>query len=258
MKPFPVEHPLPCDLDGLHQMVWPDPADPHRFADLDNLQPTSERLLVGEHPSALFQRAWLLVGMQPLLTAMTEQNERVSDLFARIARFEEGLAQKYIKLGIEAAWISDDYGISLGAAFSLDLWRQYVKSHLQQLVACYHEANVLVILHSFGSIETIIEDVLEIGIDVLDPLQPNCNKLDLIRQRTAGRICLCGGIESSLLFSGNVDKTRSETHRRIRELGQQGGYIVGPDDEWDYPASTHAAMLEAVAHYRDNVRRRRR
>ncbi|MBI4578326.1 MAG: hypothetical protein HY718_01395 [Planctomycetes bacterium] len=254
MMPFPIGHPLDAGLTGLGSLAWPDPADSRCFADLAHRQPDRESLYVAEHPFAIYERAWLLVGMQPLLAAMADRPERVDELFARIGVFEEGIAQQYVRMGAEAAWISDDYGMSSAMMFSPEMWDRFVRPHLKRIVQCYHDAGALVILHSCGNVTPLIEALVEVGIDVLDPLQPNCNRLDEVRRRTAGRVCLCGGVEASTLLSGDVPGTMLRTHERIAQLGKDGGYIVGPDDEWDYPAVTHEAMLKAVEVYRRRPR----
>lgn len=257
MLPMPVHHPLMADLDGLDDHTWPDATDPQLFADLVNRRHASNHLLIGEHPSALYERAWLLAGMQPLTEAMTDWPDRVDDLFDRIGAFECAIARRYIGLGIEAAWIADDYGMNSGLRFSPELWRRFVRPHLKRTIDLYREAGVLVILHSCGNITELIDDFLELAINVLDPLQPTCNHLDSIRGRTDGRICLCGGVEAATLLGGDTRRTLADTCRRIEQLGREGGYIVGPDDEWEFPPDTHSAMLNAVEHHRDQTRRGR-
>jgi hypothetical protein len=65
---------------------------------------------------------------------------------------------------------------------------------------------------------------------------------------------LCGGVEASTLLAGDVMTTNLRTHERISQLGKDGGYIVGPDDEWEYPPDTHQAMLKAVEIHRRRPR----
>lgn len=250
MMPFPIAHPLDAALEDFSRVVWPDHEDPRLFADLQHVRCTPDQLLIGRHPFAIYERAWLLAGMQPLLTAMSDRPERVDRLFERIGDFEEGIARRYVQLGIEAAWICDDYGMNSAMMFSPQMWTRFVRPHLERVVQRYREAGVLVILHSCGNITPLIEALVDVGIDVLDPLQPNCNKLEQVRRQTAGRVCLCGGVEASTLLSGDVMGTNLRTHERISQLGKDGGYIVGPDDEWEYPPATHEAMLRAVEIYR--------
>lgn len=250
MMPFPVAHPLDADLEDLERVTWPVCDDPRFFADLLHFRCDPELLSVCQHPFSIYERAWLLVGMQPLLTAMADHPQRVDELFARIGAFEEGIARRYIALGVEAAWISDDYGMNSAMMFSPDMWQRFVAPHLRRIVNAYHDAGAIVILHSCGNITPLVDSLLDVGIDVLDPLQPNCNRLEHVRRRTTGRMCLCGGVEASTLLSGDVMNTTLRTHERISQLGKEGGYIVGPDDEWDYPPATHEAMLKAVCLYR--------
>ena len=255
MKPFPVEHPLEGHPERFSSLVTPDPHDPHLFVDLVNLRHPDDILLVGEHPSALYERAWLLGGIQGLFEAMTDQEHEVDELLRRISDFELAIADHYLGLRIEAAWIADDYGTS--STLRPDMWRRFIRPHLQRLVSFYRDAGAIVILHSLGNVSDIIDDLLEICVDALDPLQPNTNRLDFVRERTLGRMCLCGGIEASVLLSGDAARTAAQTHERVALLGAAGGYIVGPDDDWDFPEATRSAMLSAVEHYRGLARRGR-
>ncbi len=255
LMPFPIGHPLDETLGGLDRIDWPDPNDPQLFADLKNIRPGMCRLLVAEHPFALFERAWLMVGMQNLLSAMADRPEHVDALFARVGAFEEQIARRYIALDVEAAWIADDYGMNSALMFSPEMWRRFVRPHLRRVVDLYHDAGALVVLHSCGNVTPLVDQFLEVGIDALDPLQPECNQLGRVRQATAGRICLCGGIASTTLLAGDVARTVADTHRRIRQLGADGGYIVGPDDDQVWPDAARDAMLEAVEQYRDRAAR---
>ena len=148
MMPFPTKHPLSACLNNLGDYQWPDADAQTLFVDLNHRQPNPEHLLVGTHPFALFERAWLLMGMQPLLLAMAEIPEQVELLFERIADFEQRIARQYLNIGVEAAWIADDYGMNSSLLFSIDMWRRFVRPHLQRMVDLYHEADVIVALHS--------------------------------------------------------------------------------------------------------------
>lgn len=255
MLPFPIEHPLNETLDGLDDFTWPDPWQAELFTELTMRRVDGQdNLVVAEHPFAIYERAWLLVGMQELLTAMAERPERADELFTRIGEHQDAIAQRYLELGVEAAWIADDYGMNSAMMFSPQMWRRFVAPGLRRIIERYRRAGAVIILHSCGNITPLIDDLIEVGVQVLDPLQPNCNRLDEIRRKTTGRVCLCGGIQASTLLGGDVKSTTLATHERIAQLGKQGGYIVGPDDEWDYPSETHEAMLKAVSVYRRQPR----
>lgn len=251
LMPFPIGHPLADDLEGVEELRRPGVEHQTRFADLIHLRCPANEMLVGEHPFSIYERAWLLAGMQNLLMAMAEHPRRVDHLFEAIGAFEEEIARSYVELRIEAAWISDDYGMNAALMFSPAMWRRFVKPHLERLIIRYHDAGILVILHSCGNITPLIDEFLQLEIDVLDPLQPYCNNLIEIRRKTAGRLCLCGGVSSTTLMSGDTFRTAQDTMEQIQRLGETGGYIVGPDDDQVYPDDTHEAMLQTVQTYRD-------
>lgn len=251
LMPFPIGHPLGDELEGINRFIRPGVDHQARFADLIHLRCQTNEMLVGEHPFSLYERAWLVAGMQNLLTAMASSPHRVDRLFEIIGSFEDEIALSYIDLQVEAAWISDDYGMNAALMFSPAMWRRYVRPHLKRIIDRYHQAGILVILHSCGNITPLIDDFLELKIDVIDPLQPNCNNLSEIRRKTAGRLCLCGGVSSTMLMSGDTLGTARDTLEQIERLGMAGGYIVGPDDDQKYPDDTHEAMLETVRTHRD-------
>jgi uroporphyrinogen decarboxylase len=256
MMPFPVGHPLDEALENLDR--WQPPtvdAPGGLFADPPRVRPEPDLLLTAEHPFALFERAWLVAGMQNLLEAMADHPARVDALFELLGAFEDGVARRYIKLGVEAAWIADDYGMSASLMFSPAMWRRFIRPHLKRLVDRYHEAGALVILHSCGNVTPLVDEFLELGVDVLDPLQPRCNDLAEVRRKTAGRMCLCGGVEASLLLSDDIERTIVDTREMIGLLGGNGGYIVGPDDEWMFPPGSANAMMKTVEAFRTGGQR---
>jgi uroporphyrinogen decarboxylase len=251
LMPFPIGHPLGEELDGVERFDRPAVDHQSRFADLAHLRCPANEMLVGEHPFSIYERAWLVTGMQNLLTAMASCPDRVDRLFEIIGSFEDEIARSYVDLKVEAAWISDDYGMNAALMFSPAMWRRFVRPHLKCVIDRYRRAGILVILHSCGNITPLIDDFLDLEIDVLDPLQPMCNNLMEIRRRTSGRLCLCGGVSSTTLMSGDTFRTARDTLELIQRLGEAGGYIVGPDDDQTYPDETHEAMLRTVQTYRD-------
>lgn len=254
LAPFPVGHPLESQQADITEAPLPDPKDPHLYADLSNLRPSDDTLLIGEHPYALYERTWLLCGFGRLTDLVQNHPAQLDNLMERIVEFERQIAEKYIELGVEVGWISDDYGMSQSLLLNPERWRRFVRPHLEKLVDTYHQADRLVALHSCGHITPLINDLLEIGIDVLDPLQPACNELGYIREKTAGRMCLSGGVATSVLQAGDADRTLADTKTRIAELGTGGGYIVGPDHDWNIPSAARSVMLAVVEQHRDNQR----
>lgn len=251
MLPFPVAHPLGEGLAALEALELPDPRDPRVFADLVSQGPSEHHLLAGEHPFALFGRAWLLAGLVNLAHAMVHHPDQVDRLFERLGAFEMAIAEQYIAMGVEAAWIDGDNPIGHAPLFSMGMWQRFVKPHLARLVDRYHAAGRLVILHSSGHVEPLIEQLAAMGVDVLDPVSPGSNDLEEVHRLTAGRMCLCGGVRASTLAGQDSRQIMVETHQSIARLGGQGGFIVGPDDEpREVGEAAREAMLNTVRYHR--------
>ncbi len=86
-----------------------------------------------------------------------------------------------------------------------------------------------------GHISPILGLLMDLGVDVLNPVQESANDLELVRQRTQGRMALQGGINSGLIVNGPVDRIREEVCHRIHQLGQDGGYFCSPDQAMPFP-----------------------
>ena len=90
---------------------------------------------------------------------------------------------------------------------------------------------------------------MDLGVDVLNPLQESANDLQLVRERTQGRMALQGGISSGLIVAGPAEMIRQEVRHRIYQLGQHGGYFCGPDQGMPWPEEHIRALRGAVEEY---------
>jgi uroporphyrinogen decarboxylase len=90
---------------------------------------------------------------------------------------------------------------------------------------------------------------MDLGVDVLNPVQATANDLQFVRERTQGRMALQGGISSGLVVAGPVERIRNEVRQRIQQLGQHGGYFCCPDQGMPWPEEHIQALREAVEEY---------
>ena len=137
------------------------------------------------------------------------------------------------------------------------LWRQTIKPYLREMVHTFHDVGLYVMYHSCGSILPIIEDFIEIGVDVLEPIQPKAAGMDplYLKQAFGSRLCFHGGVdEQELLPLGTPQQIRAEVRRLGRVLGQEGGYIMMAAHalQSDTPYDNVLAMYET-----DDVQQRR-
>jgi uroporphyrinogen decarboxylase len=130
-----------------------------------------------------------------------------------------------------------------------DLFDRFVAPRLRRLVALAHGHGVAVMFHSCGAIVPLIDRLIDLGIDVLDPLQAAAKDMEpaLLKQRFGARLCLHGGIDTQhLLPHGSPEDVRREVRRRSAILGAGGGYILAPCHvlQTDVPTANVLAMYE--------------
>jgi hypothetical protein len=111
------------------------------------------------------------------------------------------------------------------------------------------EKAYLIGFHSCGAVESAIETFVQLGVDVLNPVQATANDLDGIRSRTQGRMALRGGVSSATIMDGPVERIAAEVRERIWQLGRDGGYFCCQDQDLPFPEPHIDALHQAVEEY---------
>lgn len=238
--------PLTGDLDVEHY-PWPDPAAPHLLDKARSaLEENHSHLFAAPNfGMCLFERAWSLRGFERLLYDMADQPSRVEALLDRIADIQIALARRFVKLGVDAGYLGDDYGAQRGMLFSPRLWRQMIKPRLAAVFAVFRDAGLPVILHSDGDIRAILPDLVDIGLTALNPVQPEVLDHDWLAREFGAHLAFYGGVSTqrALLHGPEV---RAETMACARRLAPCGtGLLLGPSHRMqsDIPAAAVEALI---------------
>jgi len=245
---YPVTHPLEslCDLD---RFPFPDPYDPGLFAEIrPEIEKVNrdESLLMLSNPGCLFTRAWLLLGMENFLSDMLLEPDGAEALLDRILAYQQAVLEQELSFRPDIVYFGDDVGTTKALMIRPDLWRSMVKPRLAKLTRMCREAGCYTILHSCGKIEDIIDDVIEIGVDILNPVQATANDLVLLKSKARGKLTLYGGMDAGLLVQGTPNEVQCHASRTLRILGDGGGYIAGPDQLLPFSPNNIAALQETV------------
>jgi uroporphyrinogen decarboxylase len=249
---FPVIHPLADLPRALRTYRWPDPDDERIYAKIYQSVAGWDRdnqFLVGQHRDTLWEKAYMLVGMEDLMVYFKTEPTAVHELFERITDFQLGIARHYMKLGVELTQCGDDLGTQIGLLLSPRTIREFLIPQYKRLFSYYRQNNVLLEFHSCGHILPLIETFIDLGINILNPIQATANNLDELRRVTMGRMALRGGVSSALLVSGPPEAIENEVKERIFQLGRNGGYFCSPDQGMPWPAENEAAFDQAVIHF---------
>ena len=249
---FPRENPL-SEPEIPEDYVWPDPDDPRIYKKIyDGAEAyrasgkTDEYFLCGYHRDTLWEKAYMLVGMENMMCYFYEEPEYAAEILHRIMDFQMGIAKHYAAVGVEMVAVGDDMGTQCSLLFSREIFDKFLRPEYERLFSFYRERGILINFHSCGHIEPLLDTFIELGVDILNPVQVTANNLAYVREKTQGKIALQGAISSALLMDGPTDLIRSTVRDTIALLGKDGGYFCSADQYMPYPQEHVNAMWEAV------------
>ena len=259
---FPMVEPLAdaTTVEEIEAFEWPDMDDPSRVA---HVSEQVARLAADDYaiiatPWLLFplERAFAMQGMQAFLTNMVLHPDFAEALLLKIADLCKQLMVKFLGAldgRADIIKIGDDLGTQHSLMMSPDMYRKFLKpihADFIQLIKQHTSAKIL--FHSCGDVYPLLDDFVDIGIDILNPVQTSAGKLsDLTRlkARYGDNLAFCGAIDTHrVLNQGSPEEVRAEVERVIQTLGPDGGYLAGAVHTVmnDVPAANILAMVDAV------------
>ena len=242
MSPTPLYvEVVKCPLEEAHSTAdieaypFPDPRAPGRFdaarADIDRFG--GEYFVIGDVELSLFELAWHLAGMEKYLIGMAMEEDWATALDQRVEEWTTGLALCLVDAGVDALWFGEDLGSQTSMLISREQWRTRYKPRHKRIIDAVKAANpgVIVIMHSDGAVAPLIDDFIELGVEVYNPVQPNVPGSDPqeLARKYGGRISFFGGIDQQVLLPrGEKQAISDEIRRRAKILGANGGYLIAP------------------------------
>jgi len=264
---FPGIHPIPeaktlQDLDDYQG--WPDMSDPSRVA---HVRETARRL-ADENQYAIMATPWLLFpferahamqGMEPFLLNMAMDPDFARALLEKIAVYCKQLMGHFLdELGdnVDIIKIGDDLGIQKGLMISPKMYRDILKPvHADFISFIKSRTKAKILFHSCGDVAPLIGDFIEIGVDILNPIQTSTGSisdLSSLKKQFGKNIVFCGGIDTHrILPFGTVEEVRQEVRRVMQILGPGGGCMIGAVHTImnDVPPENVLAMVDAVEEF---------
>lgn len=247
---FPAVSPLKENAN-LDVYPWPDPTKDDLFEKARNIIQGEGRdyFIAPNFGFVLFERAWTLRGFERFFMDMGTDPGYTGELLDRITDIQLQLINKFISLGVDGGYFGDDYGAQKNMLFSPRMWRTYIKPRLAKLFAPFVERGLPILMHSDGQIQPILPDLIEIGLTVLNPVQPEVLDHAWLYQNFKGKLAFYGGISTqTVLPNGTTDEVKKAVSDCINQLAPEGtGLLLAPSHRMmtDIPMMNVTAMLEA-------------
>ena len=248
---YPAIHPLA--QPSLLDYAWPDPLEPGRWNGVERSAAKHSDFYRLAVVGDLWERANFLRGLDHLLLDLYEHPRFVHDLLDGIAQYNLATLRRIVTLKPDAVFLSDDYGLQRSLMMSPRDWREFIKPRLKLLFDEARAAGCSIMLHSCGNVAEIIPDLIELGLDILHPIQPEAMDGRALKREFGRDLTFCGGLNTQqLLPGGTPEEIRVEVRRLGDELGRAGGYILEPGItvQADVPVENLLAAIAAAREYR--------
>ena len=206
-----------------------------------------DTLVVAYNELTLFERAQLLLGTDNFLMATALDTDRTRQLLDLITDYQARLTQSLMEAGVAGVRFTDDWGTQTSLFISPERWRSLIKPGLKRLYDIVKKQRGFVFQHSCGHIEELVPDLIEIGVDVLDPCQPRSNDIFSWKKKYGDRLCFMGGLDTQGYLSfGEPEQVREQVKMAAAIMGEGGGYIAAPSHSITIPEKNTQAMIAAL------------
>ena len=245
-------HPLAEDR-AIDTYQPPDPNCPELYREaewvLQNFK--DEYWIVGVTVTTIFECAWALRGYERMLTDFALNPDLAEKILDVPYHYHLTAGKKLAQMGVDMIWIGDDVGAQHAMLISPKMWRKFLKPRMANFIAELKAINpqLKVAYHSDGFIYPIIPDLIEIGLDVLNPIQPASMDPARLKRDFGEQLCFWGSIdEQHTLPFGSPAGVRAEVRSRLKTLGKRGGLILGPTHhvQLDTPIENFWAMVHTI------------
>jgi len=253
---YAIAHPL-AHLSSMAEVgayPWPtaDMWDYSVYA--EECQRFEEYAVLGGGWCWFFDAACELVGMERWMMMLRDAPEICDAILDKtVGFFYETTARMLDKAGsrTDIFFTGDDYGTQAAPMISLPMWRRYVRPHVQRLYGLAKSRGLKVMQHSCGSVAAFLPDLMECGLDILEPVQVRARGMDAreLAERYGGRLCFHGSIDTQqTLPFGTPDDVRREVRERIATFRPYGGFTIAPSQHLmpEIPTENIVAMYETA------------
>jgi uroporphyrinogen decarboxylase len=252
-------HPLrhATTAEDVHRYPVPDVSAAYRYEGLaDEVEAWHGRGYavaagIPHYSATLFECAWILTGMEKLMSDFILNPKVAAAVLDRLTPSAIESAQRLAAAGIDILATGDDVGTQRGMMMSPQMWRRWLKPRMAEIIAAAKRVrgDLLVMYHSDGNIEPIIPELIEIGVDILNPVQPECMDPALLKQQYGKDLAFWGaiGTQTTMPF-GTPEEVEATVRMRVETAGCGGGLLLAPTHvlEPDVPWENILAFLAAV------------
>jgi uroporphyrinogen decarboxylase len=208
------------------------PWDAAAEIDFSNLQAVGKLLPEGMKTIAIsgkiFTLTWMLMGFNNFALKLVLEESLVGEVFERIAAIQLKALERIFEMDyVAGVWAVDDLAFGTGPMISPAALRKHVFPWYKKVADRCHDNNRIFLMHSDGDVSVLMEDLIAMGLDVIQPIDPSCMDIAKIKHQYGDRICLVGNVSNELLRSGSTQDIDARVKELLRDVAPGGGYCLG-------------------------------
>lgn len=199
----------------------------------------------------IWEISWYLRSMEELIIDIMMGDEIARIILDRTTEYACQKARFYAQAGVDILSLGDDIGTQAGPMIGMEMWEEWLKPRHKKVIDAARDVNpdILIFYHSCGHYTPFIPGLLEIGVDILNPIQPECMDFNEVHELYGNKASFWGTLGSQQLIPfGTKEQIREEVHNRIKTCGEKGGIVLGPSHlvEPEVPLDNLIAMRDAA------------
>lgn len=252
-----MHHPM-NDFDSVEQLLdypWPTfhdalEAQTQQVEALHN----DDRAAIGHMEITIWETAWYMRGMENLMCDMISEDPMATVLLDRVTDYAVQKAVSFAQAGVDGLFLGDDIGMQHTIMMSEGLYNEWLKPRLKKVIDAAHAINpdIIIFYHSCGHVTELIPYLIEAGVDVLNPVQPECMDFKEIHAKYGDRLSFHGTIGTQRLMPfGTPKEVREKVFENLDIAGKKGGLYVCPTHllEPEVPVENVVAYIQACIDY---------
>ncbi|MHA2391417.1 MAG: uroporphyrinogen decarboxylase family protein [Promethearchaeota archaeon] len=242
------------DPSEVENTILPDLNSLGRFDEAEQIiaDKKDTHLILARVGHVLWTRGWELRGMLQMMKDLHTDPEMTEAILDKLTVYGCELVDKFLDVGVDAIGVFEDWANNKSMLTSPDIWRKYFKPRYKKMFDRVKRRGKLVYFHSDGNIHPIVGDLVEIGIDILNPVQPECMDQIEIKQQYGDKITIDTGISNQkTLPFGTPEDVRRETLHALKLLAPGGGFMYGTSHYamYDVPLENILMVYETCKKY---------
>jgi len=176
----------------------------------------------------IFTLTWMLMGFNNFALKLVMDESFVAEVFERVATIQfKALETLFGMDHVAGVWVVDDVAFGTGPMISPSAFNKHVFSWYKKVGEKCHDNNRIFLMHSDGDLSTLMEDLIAMGLDVIQPIDPSCMDMAKVKKQWGDRICLVGNVSNELLRSASTDEIAARVKELLRDVAPGGGFALG-------------------------------